>query len=104
MATAYGVICDVLKFSDIYPTIIYIDFVVNMHGNCIILNEIKCCVEVKNHPKQVSCERASGVYLCLEIISLCHILAQIPTGSVEPISICLRRTSQTVDQRFPSMS
>ena len=59
MATAYGVICDVLKFSDIYPTIIYIDFVVNMHGKCIISDETKGCFEVKNHPKQVGCERVN---------------------------------------------
>ena len=61
MATAYGILCDVLKIFDIYPTIIYIYFVVNVHGECIILDKTKDCFEVKNHPKQVSCERVSIV-------------------------------------------
>ena len=41
MATAYGVKCDVLEYSDIYPTIIYINFVVNMHEECLILDQAR---------------------------------------------------------------
>ena len=47
MATAYGVKCDVLEYSDIYPTIIYIYFVVNMHEECPILDEVKAVLRSK---------------------------------------------------------
>ena len=41
MATAYGVKCDVLNYSDIYPTIIFIYFLVDMHGVCLIVDKTR---------------------------------------------------------------
>ena len=47
METAYGLKCDVLEYSDIYPTIIYIYFVVNMHGECLIIDEMRVVLRAK---------------------------------------------------------
>ena len=47
MATAYGVKCNVLNYSDIYPTIIYIYFPVNIHGVCLIMDEMRAVLRSK---------------------------------------------------------